>query len=303
MSRRPALFASALGLTCVLASLNSLPAAAQQYTGTFTVPNQSGGVMTVSLQETGGGVVAGRLSSNGVEYAMEGRIEEGTLAGLMQGVEGVLYFAAERWEDELWLELYGVDGNGQPNYEDYTEIDLTIASTTAQGGGSSPSVAAQGQRSEGGLPASTGAATASERVDAQQSNTGRPLAPGFTEDHPQVREWVTFLAGKKLTRMSSYSSGTAGGYNARTDVYLCSDRSYALRDESSVSVDVGGAFGNNGGVAGEQGRWYVITNGQVIGLILESATGEVSEFRMDYQNQETYANGERVYVTPAEVCR
>lgn len=135
MSRRPALFASALGLTCVLASLNSLPAAAQQYTGTFTVPNQSGGVMTVSLQETGGGVVAGRLSSNGVEYAMEGRIEEGTLAGLMQGVEGVLYFAAERWEDELWLELYGVDGNGQPNYEDYTEIDLTIASTTAQGEG------------------------------------------------------------------------------------------------------------------------------------------------------------------------
>ena len=62
------------------------------------------------------------------------------------------------------------------------------------------------------------------------------------------------------------------------------------------------ACGNSGGVGGEQGQWYVITNGQVVGLVLESRTGEVSEFRMDYQNQETYANGERVYVTPAEVC-
>ena len=42
--------------------------------------------------------------------------------------------------------------------------------------------------------------------------------------------------------------------------------------------------------------------GQVVGLVLEFADGQTQEFRMDYQNQETYANGERVYVTPAEVC-
>jgi hypothetical protein len=259
--------------------------------------------MTVQLQEASGGTVTGQLSSNGVAFTLEGQIEDGTVVGLMQGTEGVLYFAAERWEDELWLELYGVDANGQPNYEDFTEIDLTLA-TTATGGGSGD------RNGSGGATASSGA-NASEssgggRVGSAatgQTSTGRPLAPGFTEDHPQVREWVAFLAGKKLTTMSSYSSGTAGGYSARTDVYLCSDRSYALRDESSVSVDVGGAFGNSGGVGGEQGRWYIITNGEVVGLVLEAATGEVSEYRMDYQNQETYANGERVYVTPAEVCR
>jgi hypothetical protein len=70
-----------------------------------------------------------------------------------------------------------------------------------------------------------------------------------------------------------------------------------------VNVDVGGAFGNAGGVGNGQGTWYVITNGQVVGLILEGGNGEVTELRMDYQNQETYANGDRVYVTPAEVCR
>ena len=118
-----------------------------------------------------------------------------------------------------------------------------------------------------------------------------------------VAEWIAFLSGKKLTTMSSYSSGSAGGYSARTDVYLCSDRSYAVRDESSVSVDVGGAFGSSGGIGASEGNWYVITNGQVVGLVLEDAAGQALEVRMDYQGQQTFANGERVYVTPAELCR
>lgn len=402
--RRLTLVAAVMAGGAIL-GLQPVRASAQQYDGTFTVPNQVGGVMSLRLVQTGS-AVAGTLSSNGVEYAVKGRIEDGTLVGTMSGADGTLHFAAERWEDELWLELYGSDASGQPDYDDYTEIDLVLEGSSAsqgnaqgnalgntggsgggnplsgttgdpyvgtfsdgnvtlqlQGGsgsyqgqvsvaGASYPVQAQGgadgiqgviqapdgqyaivaqPRGDGLAVASGGMQYALRRVTGSQGNaassgtsagaggaaaggasaaggqagrtgTGRALAPGFTEDHPQVREWVTFLAGKKLTRMSSYSSGSAGGYSARTDVYLCSDRSYAIRDESSVSVDVGGAFGNSGGVGGDQGQWYVITNGQVVGLVLESRTGEVSEFRMDYQNQETYANGERVYVTPAEVC-
>jgi hypothetical protein len=399
---------STVALGWILLGLHPAPAAAQPYDGTFTVPNQVGGVMSLHLVQTGA-AVSGTLSSNGAGYTVQGHIEDGALVGTMSGPDGTLHFAAERWEDELWLELYGSDASGQPNYDDYTEIDLVLegggspqAAATGtsgasasgnplggqagdpylgtfsdgnvtlqlQGGngqyrgqvsvaGASYPVEAQGDadgiqgviqapdgqyaivaqsRGDGlavasggmqyalrriepaaqGGAASGGASASSARVagggatsgapsqaggQPGQTGTGRALAPGFTEDHPQVREWVAFLAGNKVTRMSSYSSGSAGGYSARTDVYLCSDRSYAMRDESSVSVDVGGAFGNNGGVGGDQGQWYVITNGQVVGLVLESRTGEVSEFRMEYQNQETYANGERVYVTPAEVCR
>ena len=69
-----------------------------------------------------------------------------------------------------------------------------------------------------------------------------------------------------------------------------------------MSVDVGGAFGNSGGVDTARGRWYVITNGQVVGLVLELQNGQAVEFRMDYQNGETYADGQRVFVTPAELC-
>jgi hypothetical protein len=408
-------------LTAALSLAEPASLGAQQYSGTFTVPNEVGGVMVFVLRDAGNGRITGSLASNGMKYQLEGRTEDGMMVGQLSGQEGTLFVEAERWESELLVMLYGTDDQGQPNYDDYSEISFTLATAEASGRGRSPladtspypasnpdsdpyvgtfsdgSVTLQlqggggqyrgqvtvqgvsypvqvqsgaqgvqgviqapdgqyqivaraqggglfvmsggaqydlqrqsgafttgGARSSGGSAggARAGGATVAERPPGGRrtegggrpagggraaggglTSTGRELAPGFTEDHPQVREWVAFLAGKKLTRMSSYSSGTAGGYSARTDLYLCSDRSFALRDESMVAVDVGGAFGNSGGVDSSQGQWYVITNGQAVGLILEASNGAVTEFRMEYQNQETYANGERAYVTPAEVCR
>ena len=117
-------------IVCALALLAcgavAAPVSAQLYTGTFTVPNDVGGVMTLTLQESGGGVI-GTLSSNGVTFDVKGMIEDGTLVGRMTGPDGSLHFAAERWEDELWLELYGSDASGQPDYDDYTEIDFVLA--------------------------------------------------------------------------------------------------------------------------------------------------------------------------------
>jgi len=114
-----------------LAAFAARPAAAQHFTGTFTVPNQVGGTMTLSLVEAGGGV-SGSLSSNGVTYQVQGQIQDGTLVGVMSGADGALYFAAERWENELWVELYGTDANGQPDYDDFTEIDFVLAEGSAR---------------------------------------------------------------------------------------------------------------------------------------------------------------------------
>jgi hypothetical protein len=241
------------------------------YVGTFTDGN-----VTLQLQG-GGGQYQGQVAVAGEIYAVQAQGDLSGIQGIIQAPDGNYQLAAQAQGDGLVVVSGGVQYN------------LRRQTNTAD-------------RSSGFGQTAPGAAAQAGAGGAGQTSTGRALAPGFTEDHPQVREWVQFLAGSKLTRMESYSSGSAGGYSARTDVYLCSDRSFALRDESSVSVDVGGAFGNSGGVGGGQGRWYVITNGQVIGLILEFNSGEAQEFRMDYQNQETYANGERVYVTPAEVC-
>ena len=192
---------AALALSCVL--LAPTPAATQSFTGTYTVPHEAGGVMTVALHQATDGGVSGTMSSNGVTFDLVGEIQDGTATATVSG-----------------------------------------------------------------------------------------------------QEWRAFLSGKKVTRMESYSSGLAGGYSSRTDVYLCSDRRFAMRDENSVSVDVGGASGNAGGLENGQGTWYLITNGQVVGLVLEFASGQVEQYRMDFdaQSQATYANGERVYVTAAGVC-
>lgn len=400
--------ALALALSCFVVS--GVPLAAQDFAGTFSVPNEVGGVMTVILSPSSNGLVTGSMSSNGAAFQMEGQVEDGTLVGTVRGATGEMFFEADRWENELWLTLYAADANGQPNYADFTEIDLVAQGSAGQAPAVAPGapasvgggVLAGGQTPGGGgvlgggtaadpyigtfsdgsvtlelqgaggqyqgrvsvngavyqVAASAGANGLQGMIQTPQgtfpmsvsptsggvvvqeggaqynltrsggsqggassqatpqtalgqqggggsTTTGRQLAPGFTDNHPMLNEWVTFLSGMKVTRTESYSSGTAGGYSARTDVYLCSDRSFSMRDESSVSVDVGGAFGNTGGVGGGQGTWYLITNGQVVGLVLEHAGGQADEYRLDYDynSQATYANGERVYVTPAEICR
>ena len=149
----------------------------------------------------------------------------------------------------------------------------------------------------------TGTAPGEPRKQAGANSTGsRELAPGFTLDSAEAKEWTDWLGGMKLTWIESYTSGSAGGYSSRSDIYLCSNRQFSIQGQSTVAVDTGGAFGN----AGEQGRgrgnWFVITNGPTVVLVLEYADGTFGEYRMEYIDEKTYASGERVYVTPAEVC-
>ncbi len=286
--RRSALIVPAL----VLAAFSS--AAGQAYSGTFTVPTEAG-VMTFVLVEEGGTSVSGSLSGNGQTYQASGVIGPDGVEGRLTGPGGLMFFEAERWEDELWVMLYSADDQGQPMYEDYAEIDFVLQDPSSSSASASP---------ESLQKRSSGSAGSDEpKGSGGQTATGRQLAPGFTEDHPMVREWLAHLAGKKVTRIGSYSSGSAGGYAYQTEVFLCSDRSFAIRSESSISVDVGAASAGSASQGNGQGAWYVITNGQAVGLILEYYSGEAEEYRMEYVDGGTYANGERVYVTPAEVCR
>jgi hypothetical protein len=119
------------------------------------------------------------------------------------------------------------------------------------------------------------------------------------------REWAQFLAGKKATKRDSYYSNDvrgAGGYSSRTDVHLCPGGEFVIRGSSSVSVDVGGVFGNSGGKSAEQGTWRIITQGQIAGIELRYANGGVEQYRLDYQGDRTLVNGERWYITPSERC-
>jgi hypothetical protein len=128
-------------------------------------------------------------------------------------------------------------------------------------------------------------------------------AGGGLHDGTQLgREWYEFLAGKKATQMSSYSSGSAGGYSSRTDVHLCANGQFALSGNSTVTVDVGDASGYSGGNSGGSGTWRIITQGQLAGIELRFANGTVEQHRLDYQDGATYVDGDRWYITPSEAC-
>jgi hypothetical protein len=367
------------------------PLSAQNYTGTFTAPNQQGGQTVITMRQAKDGNVMGTISGNGNTFQIEGVIEEGSVVGAMTGPQGGLWFEAELDEGELYLTLVEPDANGQPNYGTATTLVFTRADALAQGavgaggnplaagsasgvqdpwvgafgngnvvlqlqggGGTySGSVQVQGQsfpvslrgsgsglqgsfrtadgeyavelaQQGGAIVMATGgtvytlqrmggtAAANPLAADGQQQSYGNQshggqqrgaVGGGALHDGTQVgREWAEFLANKKATQMESYSSGSAGGYSSRTDVHLCANGQFALSGNSSVSVDVGGAYGYDGGNSQGSGTWRILTQGQVAGIELRYASGGVEQYRLDYQEGATYVNGERWYVTPSEAC-
>lgn len=116
--------------------------------------------------------------------------------------------------------------------------------------------------------------------------TGR-RGPARSVDDPLALDWTGFLEGGRLGRLSAGS----GPYAGRLDVSLCSDRSLSVRADGTAG----------GGRAG--GRWYVLGDGVAADLVLELDDGRLLEFRMERFEGSTYANGERVYLTPSEQCR
>jgi hypothetical protein len=160
-----------------------------------------------------------------------------------------------------------------------------------------------------------------QRQGATPPASGNPLAAPRTPGNTQIRQpgsqeragglddgtslghqWVAALAGKKVTYMSTYSSGISGGYSAKIEVHLCSNGQFLYRDQSPVSVDVPGAFGYSRGNGADTGHWRIITQGNVAGIEFRYDSGKVEQYRLDHQGTQIYADGTRVYITSGEVC-
>jgi hypothetical protein len=103
-------------------------------------------------------------------------------------------------------------------------------------------------------------------------------------------------------KYSRYSSGLEGGYTSSTEYHLCRSGEFLLKQSSSTSVDVGGAYGYSGGKNNRSGTWRIITQGQLVGIELRYSDGEVVQARLDYQNGQTLVDGERWLIGRSEVC-
>jgi hypothetical protein len=271
----------------VLAILTLLSSgvAAQGYSGTYTTVNAAGRTVTLALRQDAQGAVAGTMVVDQIRAELKGSPQESAVVGIINGLGESMYFQAELDGDALTFVLVPADAQGNPNYDAAQQMAFRRGSATP----TTDDVA-----SDAAKPADPSA--------AMGASGGGAGAGGLGDGTPLANEWVAHLAGKKVTVMDRYSSGTAGGYTSRTDVFLCSNGEFLFRGQSDMSVDVGGASGYAGGNQANSGRWRIITQGQVAGIELRYGNGTVEQYRLTYQNGATYANDKRVYVTPAGIC-
>lgn len=116
---------------------------AQNYSGTFSISNQQGGAVTVTLRQGqgAGGKLTGSMTGNGVQFEVEGMVEDGTAMGAISNASGGVFFEGYLDGNQLTLILIDV---GPGNMADYSSTQNLLLSRTASGGRGRPPVAGGG---------------------------------------------------------------------------------------------------------------------------------------------------------------
>jgi hypothetical protein len=118
-------------------------------------------------------------------------------------------------------------------------------------------------------------------------------------DTPLAQQWDAHLRGKRLTQLSSYSSGGGGGgYSAERHAYLCRDGRFLYVESSSVSVygSLGG-MGSSSGTSETTGTWRIVTEGDAAALEIDNDRGEHGYVMLGFEDGKTFVDGTRTFVT------
>jgi len=122
-----------------------------------------------------------------------------------------------------------------------------------------------------------------------------PTIGGAIDNSPLAREWNTRLRNKKLVYMSSYSSGSSGGYSSQKEMRLLADGRFTYSSNSSVSIYVPGANGGSAGRHAGQGTWSIhVRNNTAYLAMIEN--GQKTEVSLQYRDKKTFLNGVRYFV-------
>ncbi|MDH3222762.1 MAG: hypothetical protein OEO23_03530 [Gemmatimonadota bacterium] len=226
----------------------------------------SDGQMTLQLQG-GDGHYSGQISVGPESFPVSAQRKDGRIEGVMNAANGQYGFYLTATESGVDLDNAG-------------EV-IALARV-------------------GGEPGRLGEAPPDPQSASPRDVGGEP------DTSPLATQWRQVLAGKKVTYTSSYNSSSlgGGGFSTRNVYHICSDGRFAFSDNSSVTLNSPQApdLGTPGSADGGSGTWRIVTEGQLAGIELRFNSGEVAVYRLDMQNGQVYANGDRVYVTPGEVC-
>jgi hypothetical protein len=119
---------------------------------------------------------------------------------------------------------------------------------------------------------------------------------------PVVEQWRRKLSGSKLTYLSSYTSGSSGGYSAQTVIHLCPAGTFSMERSSSVSVDVPGASGSSSGQDGGRGIWTVVAQAGNPVLELHFENGSAQQYALTTPQNTLHLNGTRYFQTNDPAC-
>lgn len=156
-------------LSVVVLVCASTFALAQDFSGTYLGTTDAGQV-TVELAQTGEDLL-GSLSASGIQFAIEGFVQDGVGVGLAHTGEGAVGFEAYLEGDTLGLYLFEMDAAGAPIVESVIELIMTRQTAAPLGSlpraGAAPSSPAQ--------PASPGAPR--KQLGAPAQAAGQPAGP------------------------------------------------------------------------------------------------------------------------------
>ena len=261
-----------IGLVLTALLWPASPAEAQNMTGRYVHQSPAGPVGLV-LEQAGNRVTGQMEGADGNVGVIQAQIDEsGRAAGTITIYAGTAWFSAGFIGGQLHVAIAEFGANGQPDIANGWSLTFERV---------------------GGAGAQGGAATAMPGVAA----AGQGGAAGRAGDSPLVREWRAHLSGKRVTYIDSYNSGLSGGYSQRWDAFLCSDGTLFFQRNSSVSVDVGGAYGYSGGNRATPGRWQLVEQMGQVFIQYQLADGTSDYAVLGFQNGATYVDGQRVYVT------
>jgi hypothetical protein len=129
-------------------------AAAEKYTGNYTLRAPNGTVLNLSLSEEKGGRTTGTLTGNGAVIQLEGSLQQGSVIGLaIAGQNKAVFQAVLNDPNQLTFILADVGPNGTPNLAAAQRLNFTrtnAAATAPQGSANAPH--AQAAPQGGGSP-------------------------------------------------------------------------------------------------------------------------------------------------------
>lgn len=94
------------------------------FSGIFSLPSDRT-TLTLKLQQSPDGTLKGTLSSStGVQFQLEGMVQEGTAMGICASNEGKVFFEASLQGNQLHLALLEPDANNMPDYRRARQLVL-----------------------------------------------------------------------------------------------------------------------------------------------------------------------------------